>query len=963
MQKTPNKRQKHSALADRLRSEIEGEVLFGAADRGRYATDASIYQIMPIGVVVPKSEQDVEAILSIARDHDVPVIARGGGTSQSGQTVGHALIIDTSKHLNRVLDIDPGARRAMVQPGLVLDHLNAALRPHGLTFPVDISTGSRATIGGMTANNSCGTRSIRYGNMVHSVRAIDAILADGSAARFAELSVETPPSHYDALVQELTAIGKREREEIAHRFPKVLRRVGGYNLDTLPPMGTNMASILVGSEGTLAYFKRIELDLSVIPPYRFLGVCHFPTFYQAMDAAQHIVRLDPSAVELVDRTLIDLARSIPAFSGSIERFIQGQPDAVLLVEFAGDDEGAERGKLRDLAQLLADLGLPGAVLEAIDPSFQREIWEVRKAGLNIVMSMKGDGKPVSFIEDCAVPLADLAEYTRRLEEVFAKYGTRGTWYAHASVGTLHVRPILNLKLETGSRAMRAIAEEAFELIREYKGSHSGEHGDGLVRSEFHEAMFGPRLARAFEEVKSIFDPAGMMNPGKIVNPSKMDDRALFRFPPDYEPLPLDEAMDWSERGGFAGAVEMCNNNGACRKSNPGAMCPSYRATGDEQHVTRGRANTLRLAITGQLGPEAFTSDDMRATMDLCVGCKSCKRECPTGVDMARMKIEFQSHYIDRHGLSIKDRMIAYLPRYAARIARLRSVAGLRDIVPGLPKLMERTTGISARRRLPRFRRDAYLSVAPPRQSPSDRGEVVLFADTFNTWFEPENARAAQAVLEAAGYRVHLATPAGQRPLCCGRTFLSVGLVSEAKIEATRTADALRPFVQRGLPIIGLEPSCLLTMRDEFHDLLPSVDAKPLADHALLLTEFLAREADSPGADPIFEQPVERSALVHGHCHQKAFGAMPATLKALNLVPGLDASQLESGCCGMAGAFGYDANHYEISMKMAEISLAEGLKQADADTIIVADGTSCRTQIKDLSGKEAIHSARLFEKAL
>jgi len=721
-----------SDLARQLRSAIEGEVLFGAADRGRYSTDASIYQIMPIGVVVPKTEDDVEAILAIARDQDVPTIARGGGTSQSGQTAGRALVIDTTKHLNRILEIDPDARRATVQPGLVLDHLNAALKPHGLSFPIDISTGSRATIGGMTANNSCGTRSIRYGIMVHNVRAIDAILPDGTPARFAELSAPDNPPRNEELVSALTDLGERERHEISACFPDILRRVGGYNLDRLPPMGTNMASILVGSEGTLAYFKRIELDLSAIPRHRFLGVCHFPTFYQAMDAAQHIVKLDPSAVELVDRTLIDLARSIPAFSASIEWFVQGRPDAVLLVEFAGDDAAAERAKLGELSQLLADLGLPGAVLEAIEPAFQSEIWEVRKAGLNIVMSMKGDGKPVSFIEDCAVPLPDLAEYTRRLEEVFAKHGTRGTWYAHASVGTLHVRPILNLKLEVGAQKMRAIAEEAFALVREYKGSHSGEHGDGLVRSEFHEVMYGSRIVRAFEEVKSAFDPEGVTNPGKIVHASKMDDRTLFRFPPGYKHLPFVEALDWSDWGGFGGAVEMCNNNGACRKSNPGTMCPSYRATGDEQHVTRGRANTLRLAITGQLGPDAFTSDAMKAAMDLCVGCKSCKRECPTGVDMARMKIEFQHHFTKKHGLTTKDRLVAYLPRYAPWARRLRGVAWLRDTVPGLPKVMEKTTGFSARRRLPRFKRDAYFAPVRSRAVSSKRGEVVLFADTFNT---------------------------------------------------------------------------------------------------------------------------------------------------------------------------------------------------------------------------------------
>ena len=704
-----------SALAARLSASLEGEVLFSPADRGRYSTDASIYQIEPIGVVVPKGEADVSAAVEIAREEGVTILPRGGGTSQCGQTVGAALVIDTSKHMTGILDLDPEHRRVTVQPGIVLDQLNRVLRPHGLFFPVDVSTSSRATIGGMAANNSCGARSIRYGNMVHNVRAIDALLADGTRARFGELTdnleeLERVP-RYGALVEQMRALGARERDEIEARFPKLLRRVGGYNLDMMPPLGDNMARLLVGSEGTLAFFQQIELDLQPIPPHRVLGVVHFASFHTAMDTTQHIVKLDPGAVELIDHTLIGLAREIPAFAASIDRFVRGAPAALLLVEFAGEDADEQRRKLTDLVALMGDLGFPGTVLEVTDPAFQAEIWEVRKAGLNIVMSMKGDGKPVSFVEDCAVRLEDLAEYTDRLTQVFAKHGTTGTWYAHASVGTLHVRPILNLKEEVGVKAMRAIAEEAFAMVREYKGSHSGEHGDGIVRSEFHAPMFGSRIVGAFEEVKDAFDPAGVMNPGKIVRPHRMDDRALLRYKPGYRADAIETALDWSEWGGFAGAVEMCNNNGACRKSDPNVMCPSYRVTGDERHVTRGRANTLRLAITGQLGTDAFTSDALRDTMDLCVGCKGCKRECPTGVDMARMKIEFQHHYVRRHGLPPKDRVIAYLPRYAPWAARLRGIVNLHGAVPGLPRLTERLLGFSAKRSLPKWARHPFLGLS------------------------------------------------------------------------------------------------------------------------------------------------------------------------------------------------------------------------------------------------------------
>ena len=580
-----------AGLAARLRREIEGEVWFDPASRGRYSTDASIYQVEPIGVVAPRSAEDIAHTIAICREAGAPVLPRGAGTSQCGQTVGEAVVVDTSKHLDRVLGLDEESRRITVEPGIVLDRLNAWLKPKGLFFPVDVSPANRATIGGMAGNNSCGSRSIRYGNMVHNVHAISAVLAGGSAIRFGEVSGNlagfTGDDHYSDLIRRMRALGAREADEIGRRFPRLLRRVGGYNIDTLVPGGAasgmaddmtagvangmvdrvtdgttgamagnadrgttgafarpvtgahNMARLLVGSEGTLGFFTEVELDLQPIPAHRVLGICHFPAFHDAMSATQHIVALGPSAVELVDRTLVELARDIEAFRPTVERFVRGAPDALLLVEFAGEDRGALLSRLARLVELMADLGYPGAVVEAVEPAFQRAVWDVRKAGLNIMMSMKGDGKPVSFVEDCAVRLEDLAEYTRRLDEIFARHGTRGTWYAHASVGTLHVRPIIDLKVEDGARSMRAIAEECFEMVREYRGSHSGEHGDGIVRSEFHEAMFGPRLTGAFEEVKDAFDPDGLFNPGKIVRPERMDDRELFRYKPGYAPLPVE----------------------------------------------------------------------------------------------------------------------------------------------------------------------------------------------------------------------------------------------------------------------------------------------------------------------------------------------------------------------------------------------------------------------------------------
>jgi len=974
------------ALARRLEREIEGEVLFDAASRGRYSTDASIYQIEPVGVVVPRSAQDAKIAMQIAADEGIPILPRGAGTSQCGQTVGAALVIDDSKYLNQVLDVDAGKRVAVVEPGVVLDHLNARLKAHGLWFPVDVSTSAQATLGGMAGNNSCGSRSIRYGNMVHNVLGIDALLAGGAEFHFGpSAGLDSAPAAYRELIGGIHAIVERESDEIETRWPKVMRRVQGYNLDMVRPYAPhNLAHLLVGSEGTLAWSRRIHLKLSPLPHHKALGVCHFPTFYAAMQAPQHIVKLDPAAVELVDRTMIELARGNPAFRGTVDRFLKGEPDAILLVEFAGEDRDAQLAKLKQLAELMGDLGLPDSVVEIADPGLQRDTWEVRKAGLNIMMSMKGDGKPVSFIEDCAVPLEHLAEYTRRLTEVFEKHGTRGTWYAHASVGTLHVRPVLNMKAD-GAQKMRAIAEEACALVREYKGAYSGEHGDGLVRSEWIAPIIGGRLTAALGEVKALFDPKGLMNPGKIVRPPKQDERTLFRYKPGYAPLPLDTALDWSQfetgpegrGGGLAGAVEMCNNNGHCRKFDAGTMCPSFRATGDERHLTRGRANTLRLALTGQLGPDAFTSEALREAMDLCVSCKGCRRECPTGVDMARMKIEFLHHYHKRHGRSLADRLVAYLPRYAPLAARLAPLFNLRDRVPGLARLSERLLGLSAKRSLPRWRSDTFLASIPPlprggAAQPQGGKEVVLFIDCFNNYHEPENAHAALRVLQAAGYTVHIARPKdGGRPLCCGRTFLAKGMVDEARAEAQRMLAALKIFVARGMPVIGLEPSCLYTLRDEFPAMLPGSQTEALAAHAVLFEEFLAAEHEA-GRLKLALKPIEhKRALLHGHCHQKAFGAMPAVQKALALVPGLEVQTVESSCCGMAGAFGYEAAHYEVSMKMAEAALLPAVRAAGPDTIVVADGTSCRHQIADGSragaspqgGRNAIHVACVLERAL
>jgi FAD/FMN-containing dehydrogenase/Fe-S oxidoreductase len=1005
-------------LERRLKAELAGDVRFDRFTRGRYATDASHYQMMPLGVVAPRTMAEAERAIAIARAEKVTVLARGGGTSQSGQTVNHSVVIDCSKYLNRILDLDVAGRRCVVEPGIVLDDLNRQLKRHGLWFPVDISTASRATIGGMAGNNSCGARSLRYGVTRDNVLSIDAVLADGSAAHFgpigAGLRDPAPDPKLRPLAEDLLAIGLRESDEIAARFPKVQRRVGGYNLDALAPNAPvhNLAHILVGSEGTLGFSTKIELKLWPLLGRRAVGACHFARFYDAMAAAQHIVKLKPIAVELVDRTMIELARGIEMFRPTVDAFVRGAPDAVLLVEFAEEDWDENIRRLRQLEALMGDLGFAwgnsgakwGGVAEVLDPKLQGAITEVRTAGLNIMMSMKAEGKPISFVEDCAVPLEHLAEYTARLSAVFAKHGTRGTWYAHASVGCLHVRPVLNLRLDKDKQAMREIAEEAFAMVAEYKGSHSGEHGDGLVRSEFHAPMFGERLVHAFEEVKDRFDPGGLFNPGKIVRAPKFDDRTNFRYGPGYHGEPMTAALDWSAYpgvgGGFQGAVEMCNNNGACRSLAGGVMCPSYRATRDEKDVTRGRANTLRLALTGQLGPGALASDEMAETMKLCVSCKACRRECPTGVDMARMKIEVLAARAAKHGLTLHSRLVAFLPRYAPVAARLAWLFNLRDVIPGAAALSESIADFSARRTLPRWRTDwfrdsenslprlrgrvgegataesvgatagtAFVEAAPFPPSPAsgageETREVVLLADTFNRYFEPENLRAAVMVLRAGGYRVHVATPTDgtSRPLCCGRTFLSVGRVDEARREAERSLAALAPYAARGVPIIGLEPSCLFSFRDEIPAIVKDGRAAEVASRAVLLEEFLAREAGA-GRLALPLAPIAGRAMLHGHCHQKSFDAMGAVKTVLELVPELSVETIESSCCGMAGSFGYHAETIDVSLAMGELSLLPAVRNAPADAIIVADGTSCRHQIKDGAGRAAIHVAQVLARSL
>ena len=1004
-------------LAKRLRQETSGEVMTDIASRGRYATDASIYQAMPVAVFVPKTAEDIANAIQIAAELKVPVLARGGGTSQCGQTTGAALVIDNSKYFRSTVDLNLDKGTVDVEPGMVLDHLNASLKQHGLWFPVDVSTAGQATIGGMAGNNSCGSRSIAYGNMVHNVLGIDAWLANGQIAQFGNYANSSGAAKQ--LGDFVKGLADKLHPEIEAHFPKVLRRVAGYNLDVFHPQSelpytqdgsVNLSHLLVGSEGTLAYFKSLKLKLAPLPQHKVLGVVNFASFFKAMDSAQHIVKLGPTAVELVDRTMIDLARSNPSFKKTIETALidphSQTPEAILLVEFSGESHAPLLEKLKSLQDLMGDLGLPGSVVPMSDANSQKNLWEVRKAGLNIMMSLKGDGKPVSFIEDCAVPLESLAEYTQALTDVFAKYGSRGTWYAHASVGTLHVRPILDMRRD-GAAKMRAVAEEASELVRKYKGAYSGEHGDGLCRGEWISWQFGPKITEALTEIKHAFDPKGLFNPGKIIDPPKMDDSSYFRYPPSYKVIPLQPALDWSAWNvqnnpvteetsapgtggdpamGLAKAVEMCNNNGHCRKFDAEVMCPSYRVTRDEKHLTRGRANTLRLALSNQLDVKdesPLGSDAVKEVMELCVSCKACRRECPTGVDMAKMKIEFLAAYKKRVGHSLRDMAVAYLPQYASIISNtpgLAALLNLRNHIAPIAKLQEWLMGISAQRSLPTWRSRTFWSnkkqVAAhhftPDQlnTPNQQGNkgVVLLADTFNAYFENENLQAALKILKEAGYRVHIPQKNNaenktktantcSKEFCCGRTYLAAGMVDQAKETLGELVDHLAPYAEKGIPIIGLEPSCLFTLKDEALVMGFGERAITISKHAQLLEAFLASEA-KVGKLNLNLKAATRPVLFHGHCHQKSFAAVTPAMELLKLIPGAEPKLIESSCCGMAGSFGYEAEHIEVSKQMAELSLLPTIRKSP-DSWVVADGTSCRHQIHDGTQRDAVHIAQIL----
>jgi FAD/FMN-containing dehydrogenase/Fe-S oxidoreductase len=950
-------------LESDLRARLEGEVRFDPVARTLYATDASPYAIAPHGVAFPKHTADVRAILDVARTHGVPLLMRGGGTSLAGQTVAEAIVVDVSRHLNRILEVDVAARTAKVEPGVIRDQLNAALAPHALQFTPDVSTTDRANVGGMVANDSAGTRSIKYGKTVDQVIALTALLADGSVVEFRALEG-------DALAAKLAAPGSEgdvyrtvhrvvhdHADEIEARTPKVMRRVGGYHLDELlPGRPFNLAKLVCGSEGTLAAILDVTVALHPVPRKRVLALLHFDTLVAGLEAVPAIVRHAPSAVELMDRDLFELAKVNPALEQDVG-WVQGDPAVVLSVEFDGDDDAALRAHLQALAADPEVAARAYATHLAVAPAEQKEVLDFRRKGLGVYATVEGLAKPVPFIEDAAIPIEHLAAYVPAVLEVCRRHGAPAVLYGHASVGVLHVRPLLDLKTEAGVGAYRAIADEVFALVRRFGGSWSGEHGDGLIRSEKNRELFGDVLYGAFQEVKRAFDPEGLWNPGKIVDAPPMTEH--LRYGAGYPRYERATVFDFGPEG-FLGAIEACSGVGACRKEGVGTMCPSYMATRDEEHSTRGRANVLREAMVGGL-PGGLTSREVHDALDLCLECKACKAECPSRVDMAKLKSEFLQAYYDDHGTPLSARALGAAAKMAPLAQALAPIANALLPLAPVRWLTERAIGVDRRRTLPAYaprRFDRNFARRTPATLPKDAPTVALFADTWSTFHDPAPAEAAVRVLEAVGARVELVPYR-----CCGRPLISKGLLREAQAQAAANVTALTPYVVRGVPIVGLEPSCVSALTDEYRSLVPGPATDALAAHVKPLETWLAKRWSSGALDPsaVFAAD-DAPVLLHGHCQQKAVLGTAATKAVLGWTS-RDVREVDAGCCGMAGSFGY--THHDLSMTIGEQRLFPAVRAHAAAGAgdVVACGFSCRHQVADGTGVRPRHVAETLARAL
>jgi FAD/FMN-containing dehydrogenase/Fe-S oxidoreductase len=949
-----------SGVEAELRRVVEGEVRFDQASRLLYATDASLWQIVPIGVVIPRTERDVVETVRIAAKRQVPLLPRGSGTSLAGQSVGCALVLDFTKYLNQVLEVNAEERWVRVQPGVILDELNAQLKPLGLKFAPDVAPSNRASVGGMMGNNSCGAHSILYGKTIDHVLQQRVILSDGSEAHFGPCTEEEWRERAAAetlegqIYRETERICRDNAAEIEARFPRIMRRVGGYNVDEIVRRrNLNLASIMVGSEGTLATVVEAKLRLVPLPRHTALLISRFDDLLDSLRAVQTIIKHGPAAVELMDRIVLDLTRENIELRGKLN-LPEITPEAELMTEFYGETAEAAAAKMEALAAELTALGMGTEHNRITDLAAQAQIWSVRKAGVGLLMGMKGEARPAGFIEDSAVPTDVLPEFIRDLRALLGEYRLEACYYAHASVGLLHVRPILNLKKAVDREHMREIASRTADLVLHYGGAMSAEHGDGLARSEWQERMYGPQIYQAFRELKAAFDPQGIMNPGKIVDAPRMNENLRYRD--GYQTIPVDTVLDFSRDGGFGLAVEMCSGVGACRKKLEGAMCPSYRATLEEEHSTRGRANLLRMAISGQTGRPDFADPVVREALDLCLECKACKAECPSNVDMAKLKYEFLHHYHQAHGTPERARFFGRVAEMSRLGSHFPWLANWIQSLPFTRQWMERRLGIDSRRPLPALAPRTLLAWFKSHQVDAragQRGEVLLLADTFTNYQEPEVGQAAVRVLEACGYRVRI-----PELRCCGRPQISKGLLEEARANAEYNVRTLHENGRGELPLIGLEPSCLVTFRDEYRDFRLGHAAEGVAERSFLFEDLLARIEE-----PLPFREDRRRVLLHGHCHQKAVLGMKGPMALLKRVPGFEVTLLNSGCCGMAGTFGYEKEHYDLSLKIGELTVLRQVREAPEDALIVAAGTSCRHQIRHATGRTALHPAQALEAVL
>lgn len=952
-------------LIGELQHNIKGEVRFDEVSRMLYRTDASIHEIEPLGLVVPRDAEDVVRAVQIAARHGVPILPRGGGTSLAGQAVGQAIHLDLSKYMNHILEFNPEEKWVRVQPGVVLDELNAFLKPHGLMFGPDVATSSRANMGGMIGNNSSGAHSLLYGKTIDHVAELEVVLADGTVTTCGPVDEEVfaQKAAQQDLEGEIYRTVRRIVDEngalIDSRFPRIMRRVAGYNLDAFVRDGGSfdLSKLVVGSEGTLCVVLEARLRLVDLPVKKVLVACHFGDLIEAMEANLVVLETGPSSVELTDKILLDQTR------GSIEHaptrsFLQGDPEALLFVEYYGDSDDELELKMDLLEDRLRDHGLGYAFVRAWEPTAQKNMWELRKAGLGLLMNMKGDAKPIPGLEDTAVPVDKLPEYVRQVQALMGEYGLKTEFYGHASVGVLHIRPVLDLKTPQGIKTLRVLEERMSDIVKAFGGTMSAEHGDGLARSEWIPKMFGEEMVRLFEQVKDTFDPQNIMNPGKIVRAGRMDEN--LRYGPHYRTPEVETFFLFEKEGGFQRAVEMCSGVGHCRKQQVGTMCPSYMATLEEEHSTRGRANALRAALAGNLDDKGLTSEKLFEVMDLCLECKACKGECPSSVDMAKLKYEFLAHYYEEHGYPLRSYLfgrIDLLSRLGSAYAPLSNwIAG-----SGLMRwFLDRFIGIDRRRQLPRFTRNRFSKWFGSRgyERKGTRGPVVLFHDTYTEYSDPQIGMAATIILENAGFEVVLA----QDKVCCGRPLISKGFLRQARENARHNIEVLAPFAEKGWPIVGLEPSCLLTLRDDYLDLVDDERTRAIAAHAFMLEEFLADLGREGELDLEFTDTVKR-ILVHGHCQQKALLGTGATLEVLNMPPNFQAMEIDSGCCGLAGSFGYEKEHYDISMRIGEERLFAAIETADPEVEIVAVGTSCRHQIADGTSRRARHWVEVLVEAL